>query len=96
MSFELKGLFTRIEFQPVTDIRTDIILYQRVFYRPQRIYGKVMFLLVSVRPREWGGVWQTPPHPDQADSPLEQTPPQQTATAAGGTHPTGINSCLDT
>ena len=38
-----------------------------------------------------GGVWQTPPwaNTTQADTP---PPPQQTATAADGTHPTGMHS----
>ena len=40
---------------------------------------------------------QTPPrsrHPQEQTPPLEQThPPRQTATAADGTHPTGVHSC---
>ena len=52
-------------------------------YRPQRSCGKVMFLHLSVILFTGGGVWQTPPRPLQ-----------QTATAADGTHPTGMHSCL--
>ena len=40
---------------------------------------------------------QTPPeqthHPTEQTHPQEQTPPQQMATAADGTHPTGMHSC---
>ena len=39
---------------------------------------------------------QTPPRqtpPPQADTPHRQTPPRQMATAADGTHPTGMHSC---
>ena len=42
-----------------------------------------------------GGVWHTPLRADthlQADTPQVDTP-QQTATAADGTHPTGMHSC---
>ena len=52
-----------------------------------------------------GGGVHTPPgqtsHP-RADTPpgqtpqTRQTPPQQMATAADGTHPTGMHSCLHT
>ena len=57
---------------------------------------KVMLSHVSVCPQ--GGVclsacWDAP---SGADNPLEQTPtppPQQTATVADGTHPTGMHSC---
>ena len=35
------------------------------------------------------GVWQTPP----GQTPSRQTPPPRTATAADGTHPTGMHSC---
>ena len=41
-------------------------------------------------------VGQTPPPPGQtpwADTPLDIQTPQQTATAADGTHPTGMYSC---
>ena len=31
--------------------------------------------------------------PSQADTPLGRHPPRQTATAADGTHPTGMHSC---
>ena len=39
---------------------------------------------------------QTPPRqtPPRADIPLSRHPPQQTATAADGMHPTGMHSCL--
>ena len=62
------------------------------FYRPQRSSGKVMFLHVSVILFTLGSGRQTPPpadkHPRQAD-----TPSPWTATAADGTHPTGMHSC---
>ena len=61
-------------------------------YRPQRSCGKVMFLQLSVilftggDSVHRGGVWQTPPR--------EDTPAQQTPTAADGTHTTGMHSCF--
>ena len=63
-------------------------IFYRIFYRPQTKFAKVMFLQASVCPRggacSGGGV----PAPGGACSP----PP--TATAVGGTHPTGMHSCL--
>ena len=54
------------------------------FYRPQNeVSGKVMFLHLSVILFLGGGV-----HPPR------QTPPPETATAADGTHPTGMHSFL--
>ena len=35
------------------------------------------------------------PHRGVSQHALRQTPPQQTATAAGGMHPTGMHSCLE-
>ena len=79
-------------------------------YRPQRSCGKVMFsqafvilfigvLGVADTPTGQTLPWadttpgQTPPR--QTPPPHGQTPPhQQTATAADGTHPTGMHSCL--
>ena len=64
-------------------------------YRPQRSCGKVMFLHVSVI-LFTGGVWQadtpgsTHTHP-MADR--DPSPTHGTATAADGTHPTGMHSC---
>ena len=63
------------------------------------VWGKVIFSQASVCPQEGGG-WQTPPRetPLQADAPPGrhpspgQTPLQETATEAGGTHPTGMHS----
>ena len=50
------------------------------FYRPQTKFAKVMFLHVSVSHSvHRGGAGEVPPPP--------------TATAAGGTHPTGMHSC---
>ena len=84
------------------------------FYRPQRSWGKVMFLQVSVILLTGGaGGYLTPPQ-STPPSPLEQTPPrsrhppEQTASPgadppehavrygqrAGGTHPTGMQSCF--
>ena len=54
-------------------------------YRPQSSYGKVMFLHMSVILSTGGGVSRRPPW---AGTPI----PQQTATAADGTHPTGMHS----
>ena len=38
-----------------------------------------------------GGVYR--PHPGVSQHALRQTRPNQTATAVGGTHPTGMHSC---
>ena len=80
------------------------------FYRPQRSCGMVMFLHLSVILSTGGGlcVWQTPPgqtppagrhplgrHPPWANTHLEQSHPPETATAADGTHPTGMHSCCE-
>ena len=61
------------------------------FYRPQQSCGKVMFLNMSVILFTWGvyasvhaGI-----HP-----PGRHLSPEQTATAADGTHPTGMHSCF--
>ena len=43
-------------------------------------------------PREQTPPLQQTPYPG-ADTPQEQTPPRETATAADGTHPTGMHSC---
>ena len=63
-------------------------------YRPQRSWGKVIFSQASVILLTGevgclvlgglvsGDAWW-------------RTPPPETATAAGGTHPTGMHSCLD-
>ena len=63
------------------------------FYRPQRSYGKVMFLHVSVILFTLGSGRQTPPgrHPSRSDIPPSFHP--GTATAADGTHLTGMHSC---
>ena len=54
-----------------------------------------MFSQVSVC-RQGGGLhtpWQTPTPPGQTPLPIDRHPaPQQTATAADGTHPTGMHS----
>ena len=95
------------------------------FYRPQRSWGKVMFLHVSVILLT-GGVsasvhagihhppWKQTPTPGAdtspgadtpgadtpgADTPLEETPPGAVHAGrhgqqAGGTHPTGMHTCL--
>ena len=72
------------------------------FYRPQRSCGKVMFLHLSVL----RGVWADTPlgrYTHLWADPPGQTPPGQTSPPvqcmlgygqqAGGTHPTGIQSC---
>ena len=62
--------------------------------------GNVLHLSVILFTGE--GVWETPPwaDPPNRHPPPEQTPPWQTtcpppemATAADGTHPTGMHSC---
>ena len=65
-------------------------------YRPQRSCGKVMFSQASVILFAGGCLEDTPlgRHPHGQPTPNGQTPPQQTATAADGTHPTGVHSCL--
>ena len=48
---------------------------------------------VFYRPRQGNVFWQTPSPPGR--HPTRQTPPPpKTATAADGTHPTGMHSCL--
>ena len=62
----------------------------------KRSCGKVMFSQVSVIQLR-GEVYtpgQTPPPGRHRSPPPGQTPPQQTATATDGTHPTGMHSCL--
>ena len=60
--------------------------------------GKVMFLQACVKNSVHGGSRQTPPpsgrHLPQADTPLVRQTPPETATAADGTHPTGMHSCF--
>ena len=69
------------------------------YYRSQRCCGKVMFLHLSVI-LFTGGICHTP----RADTPHGETPPRQTppiqymlgyGQQAGGTHPTGMQSCLN-
>ena len=71
--------------------------------------AKVMFLQACVCPRGvWGclpqcmlgyhpPLEQTPPEqtPPRADTPRSRHLPGETATAADGTHPTGMHSCLN-
>ena len=57
--------------------------------RPQRSCGKVMFSQASVILFTWRGVY---PSVHWGRHPRADTPP--TATAADGTHPTGMHSCL--
>ena len=83
---------------------TLAILLWLNFYRPQRSCGKVMFF-TRVFDSVHRGVWPTHPNrctpPSWADTPrqagtppLGRHPPPGTATAADGTHPTGMYSCL--
>ena len=51
-----------------------------------------MFLHVSVILSTVVGVWQTPPGQTPA---LPGETPLETATAADGTHPTGMHSCCN-
>ena len=69
------------------------------FYRPQRSCNKVMFLHLSVSHsvHGGGGVWQTTPWADTPTlNPVHAGihAPLPAATAADGTHPTGMLSCL--
>ena len=70
-------------------------------YRPQTKFAKVMFSQVSVCPQ--GGVVDTPlgrlhppgqVHPLAGTPPQAGTPPPADGRQAGGTHPTGMQSCL--
>ena len=87
--------------QTQTPLGKNISLFSRIrsfqglfyHYRPQRSCAKVMFTQASVT-LFTGSVWQTPLPLGRPLSPTTgQTPPQQTATAADGTHPTGMHSC---
>ena len=63
------------------------------YYRPQTKFTKVMFLHVSVCPQGGGDAWSgggSAPRGVGVD-----IPPFVTATAAGGTHPTGMHPCLE-
>ena len=66
------------------------------FYRPQRSWGKVIFLHPSVILFTGGGVWHTRP-PGQTLLRAD-TPPGQCMLGygqqAGGTHRTGMHSCF--
>ena len=72
--------------QTQTPLGKNIYLFSRnrsfqglfYHYRPQRSCGKVMFTQASVTVH---------------GECLADPPPQQTATAADGTHPTGMHSC---
>ena len=78
-------------------------------YSPQRSCGKVMFSQASVilftrrgvsdrhspgRHPPWANTPLGRPTPLGRHPPWADTPPQQTATAADGTHPTGMHSCF--
>ena len=59
------------------------------------VWGKVICLQVCVCPQGWvclllGGVWSAG---SGSGGCLVKTPPPTTATAPGGTHPTGMHSC---
>ena len=68
-------------------------------YRPQRSCEGYVFTGICLSTRGRGvclsACWDTThTHTPGADPPREQTPPGETATAADGTHPTGMHSCL--
>ena len=66
------------------------------FCQFEKVGTLVIFLHLSVIVFT-GGVWHTPPlgrHPLRQTPPLGRPPPPQMATAADGTHPTGMYSCL--
>ena len=81
--------------------------FRCIYYRPQRSWGKVMFLQASVIlfteglpgpggvPGPGGLLLGGVPGPGGAWSRGAggDPPPPGTATAAGGTHPTGMHSC---
>ena len=83
----------RVATPPSTDIHWRPV---QIYYRPQRSWGKVIFSQASVILLTGGvsaggvcsrgvpGAWR-PPRPGD---------PPGTATATGGTHPTGMHSCL--
>ena len=78
---------------PVINSNVKIIIrcFLYNFYRPQRSWGKVIFLKASVILLTGGG--GTSHHP-RADTP----PPEHAVRygqRAGGTHPTGMQSCFD-
>ena len=52
-----------------------------------------MFSQASVILSMGGEVWQTPPGQTPAPPWTGTPPPNETATAADGTHPTGMHSC---
>ena len=64
-------------------------LPQKDIFTVRNEVAKVMFLQVCVCPWGRGSASVHVGIPSR-----EQTPPQQTATAADGTHPTGMHSCL--
>ena len=78
-------------------IEIDVSRYRASYYRLQRSSGKVMFLQLSVSHsvHRWG-VFQTPPRqtPPLGRHPPADTPTTPMATAANGTHPTGMLSCF--
>ena len=67
-----------------SDLTPSIHFVQNHFYRPQTKFAKVMFLQVSVCPQGGGGL-----HPGGFS--IGGAPSGQ---CAGGTHPTGMHSCL--
>ena len=63
------------------------------YYRPQTKFAKVMFLHLSVSHSVHGGGCPGPGPGGCILTCTEADTPQQTATAADGTHPTGMHSC---
>ena len=75
----------------VWTLASDIFL-ELHFYRPQRSWGKVIFLHLSVS----HSVHRGSVHPLSGQTPpLGRHPPWQTPPlrSAGGTHPTGMHTC---
>ena len=78
----------------------------KYFYRPQRSWGQVIFSEACVKNSVHRGVGCLGPGPGEVrgsgwggvqahtQGGVSQHALRQTATAAGGTHPTGMHSCL--
>ena len=96
---------TRVSLIP--PVMEAVLIRWSIYYRPQRSCGKIMFLHLSVilftggpdtplgrNPlgRQAPGRHPLGRHLPQADTPLGRHP-QETTTAADGTHPTGMHSC---
>ena len=107
MGTSMSGSCSTMNSQLLRNTQTVFMSFDVVSIRAIRILivtvrkrscGKVMFLHLSVI-LSTGGV-SAPVHagihPPPKQTPQEADTPQQTATAADGTHPTGMHSCFKT